>query len=82
MVATVRNVYFLNHIIHYTHLQMNMIIGSSNGLDAVEESFLVKLFEILQNVPISISQLAIGVAMSLLVGRWTVEQTVDKVARI
>ena len=81
MVATVRNVYFLNHI-HYTHLQMNMIIGSSNGLDAVEESFLVKLFEIIQNVPISISRLAIGVAVSLLVGRWTVEQTVDKVARI
>ena len=62
---------------------MNMTIGSSNGLDAVEESFLVKLFEILQNVPIiSISRLAIGVAMSLLVGRCTVEQTVDKVAGI
>ena len=60
-----------------------MIIGSLNGLDAVEESFLVKLFEILQNVPIiSISRLSIGVAVSLLVGRWTVEQTVDKVARI
>lgn len=81
MVATVRKVYFLNFI-NYSQLQMNMTIGSSNGLDAVEESFLIKLFEILQNVPISISQFAIGVAMPLLVGRWTVEQTVDKVARI
>ena len=81
MVATVRDVYFLNFI-HYTQLQMNITIGSSNGLDAVEESFLVKFFEILQNVPIFISQFAIGVAVSLLVGRWTVEQTVDKVARI